>query len=116
MEKQPLYELCISITYDKNKTLFSSSKFGIRTVKLGLSKTDEKNRRFNFNVNGVSVFCKGANWVPADSVYTRVSYEKYETLIKEAAEANFNMLRVWGGVYERDEFYDMCDKYGIYLG
>ena len=48
-------------------------------------------------------------------MYTRVSYEKYETLIKEA-EANFNMLRVWGGVYERDEFYDMCDKYGIYLG
>ena len=116
MGKQPLYELYISITYDKNKTLFSSSKFGIRTVKLDLSKTDEKNRRFNFNVNGVSVFCKGANWVPADSVYTRVSYEKYETLIKEAAEANFNMLRVWGGgVYERDEFYDMCDKYGILL-
>lgn len=110
-----MYELYISITYDKNKTLFSSSKFGIRTVKLDLSKTDEKNRRFNFNVNGASVFCKGVNWVPADSVYTRVSYEKYETLIKEA-EANFNMLRVWGGVYERDEFYDMCDKYGIYLG
>jgi len=35
-------------------------------------------------------------------------------LIKSAVDANFNMLRVWGGgIYEKDIFYELCDKYGI---
>jgi len=31
-----------------------------------------------------------------------------------AIEANFNLLRVWGGgLYESDDFYDLCDERGI---
>lgn len=114
MGEQPLYELRVSAEFGDGATSFKPVSFGIRTIELDVSKIDEQNRRFAFVVNGIQIFCKGANWVPADSVYARVTAEKYENLVKEAKDANFNMLRVWGGgLYERDEFYDACDKYGI---
>jgi beta-mannosidase len=87
--------------------------FGVRTIEIDQSKTDD-GRLFSFAVNGVKIFCKGANWIPADSIYARVAPEKYETLLLEAKDANFNMLRVWGGgLYEQDIFYETCDKHGI---
>ena len=67
-------------------------------------------------VNGVPVFAKGANWIPADSFPTRIGSDRYRWLLKSAADANMNMLRVWGGgIYETDEFYDICDELGILL-
>ena len=56
-------------------------------------------------MNGLRVFCKGANWVPADSFLPRATTERYKQLLTLAADANMNMLRVWaGGIYETDEF------------
>ncbi|MBN1458529.1 MAG: hypothetical protein JXA57_03270, partial [Armatimonadetes bacterium] len=69
---------------------------------------------FTFVVNGVPIFAKGANWVPTDSLLSRVTPEKYEALIRDACGANFNMLRVWGGAsYEADAFWEACDRLGI---
>ncbi|UCC18037.1 MAG: glycoside hydrolase family 2 protein, partial [Dehalococcoidales bacterium] len=59
-------------------------------------------------------FAKGANWIPADTFAPNLTAEDYTRLIKDAAEANMNMLRVWGGgIYEPDLFYDLCDEMGI---
>ncbi len=71
---------------------------------------------FAITVNGRRVFCKGANWIPADTIYARTSPETYERLVRQAREANFTMLRVWGGgLYEPDAFYEACDRHGILL-
>ena len=44
----------------------------------------------------------------------RLSRERYEAEVRMHAEMNMNMIRVWGGgLTERPEFYDACDKYGI---
>ena len=65
-------------------------------------------------VNGVPFFAKGACWIPADTFAPHLKYEDYADLIKSAADANMNMLRVWGGgFYEDDIFYDLCDELGI---
>ena len=75
---------------------------------------DGRGRGFGFEINGIPVFCKGSNYVPADAFLPRISREKTEFLVRSAAQANMNMLRVWGGgTYESDDFYEMCDRYGI---
>ncbi|WP_439183583.1 beta-mannosidase [Carboxylicivirga taeanensis] len=86
---------------------------GLRTVEL-VRENDEVGRSFYFKLNGHPVFMKGANYIPNDVFLDRVSPEKYEHIIKSAADSHFNMLRVWGGgIYEKEIFYDLCDKYGI---
>ena len=88
---------------------------GIREVELIQEPLEDgEGTSFVIAVNGEKVFCKGANWVPADSIIARVSPARYRALVSAAAEANFNMLRIWGGgIYEDDAFYDLCDEHGI---
>ena len=67
-------------------------------------------------VNGVPVFTKGSNWIPADALTPRLTDLDYRRLISDAAKANMNMLRIWGGgYYENNVFYDLCDEYGILI-
>jgi beta-mannosidase len=90
-----------------------STRVGLRTLELR-QQPDAEGKSFTFVVNGVPVFAKGANWVPADSFPTRVTRARYRRLIESARDANMNMLRVWGGgFYEADDFYELCDELGI---
>ncbi|MCR5413552.1 MAG: glycoside hydrolase family 2 protein [Kiritimatiellae bacterium] len=67
-----------------------------------------------FRVNNRRLFMKGANWIPCDALERRQTPEKYRDLLESAAEANMNMIRVWGGgQYEKDVFYDICDELGL---
>ena len=93
-----------------------NTRFGIREIKLLQEKLPppEGGKSFTLEINGQKVFCKGANWVPLDSSFARITKEKYKELVEIAAGANFNMFRVWGGgMYESDEFYDACSEKGI---
>ncbi len=86
---------------------------GFRTIEL-LTDKDEAGSRFAFRVNGREIFCKGANWIPADALASRVTPEGVEDLLTSAVDANMNMIRVWGGgFYEPDWFYDLCDRLGL---
>jgi beta-mannosidase len=86
---------------------------GFREVELVTDK-DEAGSRFVLKVNGREIFCRGANWIPADALFSRTSPDKTEALLQAAADANMNMMRVWGGgFYEHDWFYDACDRLGL---
>lgn len=109
--EQPLYTLT-AVCAD-NKDDVREYKIGLRTIELDLS-SDEWGTNFRFIVNGKPVFARGSNWVPTDSFISRTTYDDLKFLISTAAHANMNMLRVWGGAYyESDDFYDLCDRYGI---
>jgi beta-mannosidase len=77
-------------------------------------KDDEWGRSFAYEINGIEIFAKGANFVPMDNLLARCSRERTEKLIKSCTEANFNSIRVWGGAYyPEDYFFDLCDEYGL---
>lgn len=86
---------------------------GLRSVRL-VREPDEYGTSFYIELNGVPVFAKGANHIPNDSFLTEMTYERYRHEIVTAVESNMNMLRVWGGgIYEDDDFYSLCDEYGV---
>lgn len=114
MGAQPLYTVRTTVRHANGVVAAEPQRLGLRTVRLKQEPLGEDERSFVFEVNGVDMFAKGANWVPADSIYARVTPEKHATLVRRAREANFNMLRVWGGgLYEPRAFYDACDEQGI---
>ncbi|MGN1408699.1 MAG: glycosyl hydrolase 2 galactose-binding domain-containing protein [Eubacteriales bacterium] len=67
-------------------------------------------------LNGVNVFAKGSNYVNQEIFTGTMTREKYEELIKFAADANMNIFRCWGGTgCQKEDFYSLCDEYGIML-
>jgi beta-mannosidase len=110
---QPLYTVTVELVANGTVTDTTSRRIGLRTLRLD-RHPDQWGESFQFAVNGVPFFAKGANWIPADTFVTRVSEADYRRLLTDAAAANMNMLRVWGGgIYEYDTFYDLCDELGL---
>ncbi|MBC8143695.1 MAG: hypothetical protein H7Y38_19880, partial [Armatimonadetes bacterium] len=69
---------------------------------------------FRFRVNGFDTFVKGANWIPDSSFPASISREQLRRKLTMTRDAGMNMLRVWGGgLYESEEFYNLCDELGI---
>jgi beta-mannosidase len=113
--EQPLYQATVSLHQGDSLLDERHYQLGLRTIELR-QETDQWGRSFEFIVNGVPIFAKGSNWIPADSFPTRITADSLETLICGAAETHQNMLRVWGGGFMEDErFYDLCDRYGILI-
>jgi len=114
MGAQPLYSYEISLLKQGVVVESKSGRFGIREVELEEKPLRADKMGFAFVVNGEQCFSKGANWVPLDSFTGIITDEKYQHLLSLAQEANFNMLRIWGGaIYEKDVFYELCDELGI---
>ncbi|MBT3174636.1 MAG: glycoside hydrolase family 2 protein [Lentimicrobiaceae bacterium] len=110
---QRLYNVEIQLRDNENLISKKNQSLGLRTIEVVQDK-DSIGASFYFKVNGFPVFMKGANYIPQDIFLNRPSNEDYNYLINSAKDANFNMLRVWGGgIYEKDIFYDLCDKAGI---
>lgn len=111
--EQALYTFKAKIRVDRQVVDEASVRTGLRTLELR-QKPDEYGISFEFVVNGIPVFGRGANWIPADSFPTRVTKEKYKTLLTSLRDANMNMVRVWGGgIYEDDYYYDLADEMGL---
>jgi beta-mannosidase len=92
-----------------------STRVGLRKIEL-VTEADSIGESFYFEVNGVPVFMKGANYIPLDHFSPRVTRERYTELFSDVVDANMNMLRIWGGgIYEEDVFYELADENGILI-
>ena len=106
---QPLYKIVAS----KADGVIEEKKIGLRTIEVSQQR-DEYGSEFCFVVNGKKIFAMGGNYIPQDHIIPRISKERTYKLIRQCKDANFNMIRVWGGGdYASEDFFDACDEMGI---
>lgn len=114
---QYLYPLTVKVVVGGESTT-KTVRIGFRTVKLIQRKLASKEEAYSFffEVNGLPIFSKGSNWIPAHVLHESYSEAYIRDLLISAKLANMNMLRVWGGgIYENDRFYEIADEYGILI-
>jgi beta-mannosidase len=69
-----------------------------------------------FRVNGAALYARGGDLVPMEELEGRLDAQGYATMVHSAADANMNIMRVWGGgIYPPSAFYDTCDERGVLL-
>lgn len=114
MGRQTLYAVTVRLTDAHGQGLEAARR------QIGLRKIDvlppKDGVGMHVAVNGIPVFAKGADWIPADNLPSRVTPELLRWYMTRAVECNFNFIRLWGGgYYEEDELFDLCDELGIML-
>ena len=113
MGEQPLYDFEVRLKKDGKILDSKSFKSGIRTFEM-VDEPDSIGRALYFKVNGVPFYVKGANYVPEEMIETWINADNTLSLLRQAKETHFNMLRVWGGgIYPSDDFFSICDSLGI---
>ncbi len=112
---QPLYKVVAKLRHENETIHQKHVRIGLRTFEL-IREKDERGETFGFKVNGHLIFCKGANWIPADALPDRLTENHYRHLLQSCVEVNMNMVRLWGGgLYEPNIFYEFCDENGLMI-
>lgn len=113
--KPVLYHFEVEVYSGEAVVAAKQQRFGLRTVRV-VKEADRWGESFYFEVNGIPLFAKGANYIPGDALLPAMTAERYRTLFRDIKEAHMNMVRVWGGgSYENDFFYDLADENGILI-
>lgn len=114
--KQPIYSVEVEVSDLQGNAIYSESKkTSFRRASVVQHKLiDQEGLSFHFEINNIPIFCGGSNWIPADSFLTTMTEQRYRAWLQLMADGNQNMVRVWGGgIYEADDFYNICDELGI---
>jgi hypothetical protein len=107
---QNLYLLDLTFEADGAVSDETAVNFGIRKITYSVSDSDN----LTLSVNGIRLMCRGGDW-GMDEAMKRSPKEKLEAQIRMHQIANLNMIRNWVGQSTSEDFYDLCDKYGILL-
>ncbi len=112
--EQPLYDLVVTARDAAGREIGAvRQRIGLRTIVLD-RHPDQWGESFQFLVNGRAIFIKGANWIPAHAFVAGLTRADYARDLRAAALANMNCVRLWGGgIYESEDFYDLCDELGL---
>jgi len=111
--EQPLYTFSAVVLKDGQVVDCQEKRIGLRTLKL-IREKDVYGESFCHEVNGIRFFAMGADYIPEDNVFSRITPERTRWLLKQCQDSHFNAIRVWGGGYYPDDFFfDICDEMGI---
>ena len=118
LKENILYDLSVTLD-DDNKDIKATKKICFSTLRT-VSEKDmldgKPGRSFYFENNGRKIFSKGSNWIPADLMASRATEERYKNILTSARDAKIPTIRVWaGGIYEREIFYETCDRLGLMI-
>ena len=110
---QPLYTVEVRCVVDGVVVDSYTRRIGLRTLSISREK-DQWGEEFCHVINGKKIFAMGADYIPEDNILARVNPERTRRLLEDAALANMNTVRIWGGGYYPDDFfYDICDELGL---
>ncbi len=110
---QPLYAVTVEAARGGRIVDSWTRRIGLRTLAV-VREPDQWGESFAQVANGVAFFAMGADYIPEDNVFSRITPERTRKLLEQCAAANFNVIRVWGGGYYPDDwFYDACDELGL---
>lgn len=112
--EQPLY-LAQAVLYDRQGEELDrwERRIGLRTVTVNTEK-DEWGHCFAHEINGIKIFAMGADYIPEDNIFSRITKGRTRKLLEDCVAANHNSIRVWGGGYYPDDyFFDICDELGL---
>jgi hypothetical protein len=107
---QNLYTLHLSFEANSKVSDRHDTSFGVRKI----SYTVPDSENLTISVNGVRVFIRGGDW-GLDDAMKRIPRERLEAQIRMHQLAHLNMIRNWVGQSTNEDFYELCDKYGILL-
>lgn len=110
---QPLYTVLVELVSYGKVVDYSTRRIGLRVLTIERVQ-DEWGETFAQSVNGRSYFAMGADYIPEDNIFSRITPERTRRLLAQCRTAHFNSIRVWGGgYYPSDAFYDACDELGL---
>src|ERR1700680_1643976 len=89
---QSRYHFSATIRAGRDVIAHADTKTGLRSVELR-RVPDEWGKSFEFVVNGISVFAKGADVIPFDSFPNRVTPGIHRNILQAARDAHMNMVR-----------------------
>jgi len=110
---QPLYNVKVVLSNKGQEQDVWERRIGLRTMTITREK-DQWGESFAHNVNGIDIFAMGADYIPEDNIFSRITTERTRGLLEDCIAANFNAIRIWGGgYYPGNDFYDICDELGL---
>lgn len=111
--EQNLYTLRLCIKENGEIVEEKQKQIGLREMRLIRNK-DEFGESFYHEINGVDMFAMGADYIPEDNIFSRITPERTRELLTHCKACNFNAIRVWGGGYYPDDFFfELCDELGL---
>lgn len=113
---QPLYRLNVRLLNRAGQLLDEQSQsVGFKRLRwLPCEGAPDGAEPWICEINGRQIFLQGVNWTPLQVTYGAVTASDYEKQVFAYKKMGCNMFRVWGGgILEKQEFYEACDKYGL---